>query len=235
MPKKVTSKWYVKKPRGKILIIDDFEVLDQGEKLYWQTLDSLGVEYSIWNIKLNRDGDIKYDLMPSSIDMFTETMLLFDRILWYTDSNPHFEEAQIAIPRYLKAPTKKILFATQFKEFFSEQGDPLEFSPVDSLSKKSIDILPGIILEPDLGKPNFPKLKANKWIPFVKELVPKPSARVIYRLEANPALWTGQPVMAVANAENSFYFFGVPFHQLHGNKNAGKLLAIILKDEFGMP
>jgi hypothetical protein len=235
MPKKQSQIWHVRRPTGKILIIDDFEVVDQDEAVYQRMLDSLGLDYSMWNIKLNRDKDNKYDLMPTSIDMFTETMVLFDRILWYTDSNPHFEEAQIVIPRYLKTPNKKIFFSTQFKEFFSQQGDPLEFSPVDSLGKKSFDVFPGIMLEPDASKPTFPRLKSSKWIPFVKELVPKISAQVIYRLEENPALWTGQPVVAVVNAENSFYFFGVPFHQLNGNKNAKKLLAIILKEEFGLP
>lgn len=235
MPRKEKSIWHVKRPRGKVLIIDDFEVLDTGERLYAQTLDSLGLDYSVWNIKLNRDGDTKYDLMPTSIDMFTETMLLFDRVLWYTDSNPHFEEAQIAIPRYLKMPNKKILFSTQFKEFFSEQGDPLEFSPVEELGKNSYDVFPGTLLQPGANKANYPELKANKWIPFVKELTPKLSAQVVYRLGENPALWQGQPVVAVVNAENSFYFFGVPFHQLNGNQNAGRLLAILLKDELGLP
>jgi hypothetical protein len=235
MPKNDRNIWHVKRPIGNILIIDDFEVVDQGEKLYVQTLDSLGLEYSIWNIKLNRNGDTKYDLMPTSVDMFTETMLLFDRVLWYTDSNPHFEEAQITIPRYLKIANKKIIFSTQFKEFFSEQGDPLEFSPVDNLGYISYDVFPGTILQPGTSKPNFPILKANKWIPFVKEIIPKLSSQVVYRLEENPLLWQGQPVIAVVNADNSFYFFGVPFHQLNANRNAGRLLAIILKDEFGMP
>ncbi len=235
MPAKESQVWHVRKPVGEILIIDDFEVLDSDEVLYRNTLDSLGLNYSIWNIKLNRNKDNKYDLMPASVDMFTETMLLFDRILWYCDSNPHFEEAQIVIPRYLKGMNKKILFSTQFKEFFSQQGDPLEFSPIDSLGNKSFDVFPGTILKPDVNKSNFLELKSSKWIPFVKELVPKPSASVIYRLEANPALWSGTPAIAVVNAENSFYFFGVPFHQLNGNKNVKKLLAIILKDEFGLP
>jgi len=235
MPREEKDIWHVRKPNGKILIIDDYEVLDNTEKLYRQTLDSLEVEYSIWNIKLNRDGDNQYDLVPSSIDMFTETMLLFDRIIWYTDSNPHFEEAQIAIERYLKFDDKKIFFSTQFREFFSEQGDPLDFSPVDRLGTKSFDVFPGIILEPDALKLNFPRLKANVWVPFVKELIPKLSSKVIYRLEENPSLWTGQPMLGVANAENSFYFFGIPFHQLNGNRNLKKLLAIIMKDEFGIP
>ncbi len=235
MPAKESQIWHVRKPQGKTLIIDDFEVVDSDEALYRSALDSLGLDCSVWNIKLNRDKDNKYDLMPSSVDMFTETMLLFDRILWYTDSNPHFEEAQIVIPRYLKVMNKKIFFSTQFKEFFSQQGDPLEFSPVDSLGKKSFDVFPGSLLKPDASKVNFFELKSSKWIPFVKELVPKPSAKVIYRLDANPALWSGTPAIAVVNAENSFYFFGVPFHQLNGNKNVKKLLAIILKDELGLP
>lgn len=235
MPRQANAIWHVKKPMGKILIIDDFEVADPNESLYGKTLDSLGLAYSLWNIKLDRNRDRRYDLLPNSNDMFVATMMLFDRIIWYTDSSPHFEAAQIAIPRFLKTPNKKIIFSTQFKEFFSEQGDPLDFSPIDSLGKQSYDVFPGIGLEPGSDKPNFPWLKASVWIPFTKELVPKPSAQVIYRLEANAFLWTGQPIVAVANAENSFYFFGVPFHQLNGNQNASKLLAIILQDEFGLP
>ncbi len=235
MPRKETSLWYVRRPVGQYLIIDDYETLDNSQYIYQRTLDSLGVEYSVWNIKLNRNGDTVYDLMTSSIDMFTETMLLFDRVLWYTDSNPHFEEAQIAIPRFLKGVDKKIFFSTQFREFFSEQGDPLEFSPVDSLGTTSIDVLPGVSLEPDASKPAYPKLKASAWIPFVKELVPKISAQVLFRLEENPGLYSGQPVLAVANAENTFIFFGIPFHQLNASQNGKKFLSIILNEEFGAP
>ena len=235
MPRKESSIWYVRQPLGQYLIIDDYEVQDNSQYIYQRTLDSLGVNYSVWNIKLNRNKDNAYDLMPNSVNMFTETMLLFDRVLWYTDSNPHFEEAQIAIPKFLKVAGKKIFFSTQFREFFSEQGDPLEFSPVDSLGKFSIDILPGVFLEPDVNKSNFPKLKASAWIPFVKELVPKISAQVLFRLEENPSLYSGQPVMAVANAENTFIFFGIPFHQLNAGQNGKKFLSIIINDEFGAP
>ncbi|MFZ5515579.1 MAG: hypothetical protein ACOY90_03010 [Candidatus Zhuqueibacterota bacterium] len=235
MPRKETSLWYVRRPIGHYLIIDDYETYDNNQYIYQKTLDSLGLDYSVWNIKLNRNGDTVYDLMPSSVDMFAETLLLFDRVLWYADSNPHFEEAQIAIPRFLKDAGKKIFFSTQFREFFSEQGDPLEFSPVDSLGKTSIDVLPGIYLEPDANKASFPRLKAASWIPFVKELAPKISAQVLYRLAANPGLYAGQPVMAVANAENSFVFFGIPFHQLNAAQNGKRFLSIILLDEFGAP
>lgn len=235
MPRKETSLWYVRRPVGQYLIIDDYETLDNSQYIYMRTLDSLGVDYSVWNIKLNRNGDTVYDLMPSSVEMFAETLLLFDRVLWYTDSNPHFEEAQIVIPRFLKEAGKKIFFSTQFREFFSEQGDPLEFSPVDSLGKTSIDVLPGVYVEPDANKPTYPKLKAGAWIPFVKELAPKISAQVLFRLAENPGLYSGQPVIAVANAENNFYFFGLPFHQLNAGQNGKKFLAIILNDEFGSP
>ncbi|MDZ7332962.1 MAG: hypothetical protein ONB31_13365, partial [candidate division KSB1 bacterium] len=76
MPKKELQIWHVKRPTGKILLIDDYEVVDADEVLYQQTLDSLGLPYSLWNIKLNRDKDNRYDLMPSSVEMFAETMLL---------------------------------------------------------------------------------------------------------------------------------------------------------------
>ncbi len=238
MPQKESKIWHVKKPKGDILIIDDFEVVDRKEKLHYKTLDSLGLEYSRWDIKLNRDGDNNYDLMPNSMEMFSETLLLFKRVIWYSDSdvnNLQFQAAQIAIPKFLETDGNKIIFSIKLGEFFSDQGDPLDFSPVDSLAKKQFDLLPGMLLEPSAEKPYLPKLKSAAWIPFVKELVPKISAKVFYRLQENPALWEGQPVIAVENAENSFIFFGVPFHQLDGFGNCKKLLAIILNDEFGAP
>ncbi|MBN2366145.1 MAG: hypothetical protein JXL67_08250, partial [Calditrichaeota bacterium] len=84
MPEFAGDYWYVKQPRGRYLLIDDFQdesattgFADQ----YYKTMMKnvvvpLGEEFSYWNIKT---------LFPDLTEQFTQTMLLFDYVIWYTD------------------------------------------------------------------------------------------------------------------------------------------------------
>ncbi|MDZ7261215.1 MAG: fibronectin type III domain-containing protein [candidate division KSB1 bacterium] len=233
MPKK-DKVWYVREPLGDLLLIDDYDPLDNSAIFYKTILDTLVGQYSVWDIKIDRNRDNRNDFLPSSVVTFTQTLLLFQRVIWYADDTPHLEQAQISVPIFLKQGGK-IIFSTRFKEFFSEQGDPLDFSPADSLGVSISRIFNNTVLKAQ--KPGFPELKVKSSggiIPFVKALIPKPSAQVVYTLESS-SQWPGNPVMALENAETTFFFCALPIHQLDGNGNVGVLIKKILKEEFGAP
>lgn len=235
MPQLADECWYVKSPQGKVLLLDDYAPNDGANEFYTAVFDSLGQIYSYWDIKADRDQDEKFDLLPPSVIQFRETLKLFDVVVWFADEAPHLEYAQICLPSFLDAGGK-ILFSTKFKEFFSEQGDPLDFSPADSLGQNIKRLINGVLVEPTAERPELPILKISSpagIIPFVKTLIKKPSAREFYRLSSN-SLWSGNPPIALENSDKSMVFFALPLHLLNGNKNLGKLIGKIYFEDFGM-
>ena len=101
-------------PAGRYLLIDDYanesSVSDFPDRYYNTMLTELlaqtGESFSRWNIE---------EQFPASIVQFKETLLLFDRVIWYTDlvkvSDEHFIAAQIALPDFL-VNGGKIIYTT---------------------------------------------------------------------------------------------------------------------------
>jgi hypothetical protein len=234
MPKLSTKYWFVREPRGPILLLDDYSPVDQANQLYSAILDSLGFNFTWWDIKTDRDRNNRPDLLPPSVLTFKETLKLFQLIIWYADESPQLEYAQICLPAYV-AGGGKVLFSTRFKEFFTEQGDPLDFSPADSLGLNIKRVMNGTLIQP-APILNLPVLKVQTTagiIPFVKTLIKKPSAIQLYQLEKN-SQWPGNPDIALESADKSLIFFALPVHLLNGNQNAGRVLSILIKDHLGV-
>ncbi|MBN2091984.1 hypothetical protein JW964_20370, partial [candidate division KSB1 bacterium] len=234
MPSLPTDKWIVQEPQGKILLLDDYSPVDGGTQFYISVMDSLGLSYTHWDIKADRDRDTRPDLLPPSVLTFKETLRLFKLVVWYGDESPKLEYAQISIPDYVNQGGK-VLFSTRFKEFFTEQGDPLDFSPADSLGLNIKRILNGTQIQP-LPFQNLPTLKVQTTagiIPFVKTLIKKPSAIQVYQLESNTQ-WPGNPDIALESADKSLIFFALPIHLLDGNRNARRMLSLLLSDHLGV-
>lgn len=220
------SGWTVKAPVGRYLVIDDYSPVDDAASFYRAVLDTVVGVHSVL--------DIKSKLLPPSQLMFQETLLLFERVIWYADDMPHLTEASIALPVFQNRGGK-VIFSTLFKEFFSQQGDPLDFSPVDSLGQNLGRLFNNTAVNATAVRPSLPGLRVRSSsgiIPFVKEVVPKPTSSIIYVLPAS-ASWQGTPAIAVEDVTHAFVFFGVPIHQLNGAQTAGTMIQRILVDIFG--
>jgi hypothetical protein len=234
MPRQETAIWHVKAPIGPVLLLDDYAPEENTNQLYQSILDSLGVRYSWWDIKSDRDKNNKPDLLTASVIPFRETLKLFPVVIWYADETPHLEFAQVSLPEFL-LHGGKIIFSTKFAEFFSEQGDPLDFSPADSLGLNIKRLSNGTLILPAANRSDLPTLKVSAKagiIPFVKTLLKKPSALEYYSLGSSTQ-WTGLPPVALENADKSMVFFALPLHLLNGNKNLGRLIARIYHSDFG--
>lgn len=242
MPENPAKNWYVKQPRGRYLLIDDYQSEDVNsgypDRSYKQILDSvvvpLGEDYSYWNIE---------QLFPVSINQFRETLLLFDRVIWYTDisqeADNHFIAAQVAVPEFLQKGGK-IIYSTIFTTNFGTQGDPLAFSPVSSISG-SYRFFPGNIYTPQddfkaafPSLPDLPELKVSKFFAGVKALEPKASAIPLYRYGGTT---TDDPLFIILGRDDNtgvynFVFSATPLHQLNGNNNLNDFFDIILNQIF---
>ena len=223
--------WVVIPPVGRYLVIDDFLGEPTATTFYRTTLDTLVRAYSVLRIK---------DKPAPQRLLFQETLSLFERVIWYADSQPNLELAGIVLPAFLNRGGK-VVFSTLFAQFFSQQGDPLAFAPVDSVKqivtndaapREVTRILNNRLLQPTSVRPTLDTLRLNTVVTFVKEVVPKPTATVLYRLQTSTE-WRGQPVLAVEDATHAFVFFAIPLHRLDGNRNAGRMLRRIFTDVFG--
>jgi hypothetical protein len=223
--------WVVIPPVGRYLVIDDFLAESAATTFYRTVLDTLVRNYSVLRIK-DKTAPLRV--------LFQETLSLFDRVIWYADSQPNLELAGIVLPAFTSRGGK-VIFSTLFTQFFSQQGDPLAFSPVDSVNlivtndsppREVTRILNNRLLQPTSARPTFDTLRVSTVLTFVKEIVPKPTATALYRLQASSE-WRGRPVIAVEDATHSFVFFSMPIHRLDGNRNAGRMMRRILVEVFG--
>lgn len=220
MPRTPTEHWYVKRPQSNFLIIDDYNVADNTDTFLQSQIRAIVGTVDIWNIKSNGGA-----LEPPSSIAFTQTLALFDKVFWYADPGPNLEKAQASIPAYLEGGGK-VLMSTSFQEFSSNQGDPLDFSPVDSLGLKITRLTRNQLIHPDssLIAEGLPELQVNvAIIPNVFPLSPKVTSRVLYRLPED-AGWQGRPAMAVVDAQDTFIFFGLPLASLNAQQTVPQLL-----------
>ncbi len=225
------SGWVVIPPVGRYLVIDDFLGEAAATTFYRTTLDTLVRAYSVLRIK-DKPAPLRL--------LFQETLFLFDRVIWYADSQPNLELAGIVLPAFLNRGGK-VIFSTLFTQFFSQQGEPLAFSPVDSVNlivtndpvpREVTRILNNRLLQATSARPTLDTLRVSTVLTFVKEIVPKPTATAIYRLQASTE-WRGRPVIAVEDATHSFVFFSMPIHRLDGARNAGRMMRRIFVEVFG--
>lgn len=244
MPEDTTKFWTVKEPKGRYLIIDDhnsesatYAFPDNYYKTMLTTILPSGEEFDYWNIE---------KLFPVSIIQFKETIKLFDRVIWYTDlvkvEDEHFIAAQVAIPEF-RENGGKIIYIAQFNTGFGSQGDPLAFSPVDSLGKYYDRIFPGGIFNPqdsvlaeqfpEAGA--MPQLKVANYIFGVISTPPKEGSIILYRYN-DASLATNPPFVLLGRNDNTgiydFVFAGAPLHQMNGNSNLNELFDIIINKIF---
>ncbi len=248
MPENPAKNWYVKAPAGRYLLVDDFtdESSSGFPDAYYRTMMQnvvvpQGENFSYWNIE---------KLFPASKAQFSETLKLFDFVVWYTDisqqTDEHFITAQLAIPEFL-ASGGRIVYTTMFDQGFGSQGDPLAFSPVASLSPPSgvYRSFPGSVYHPDSSfydvfpALQLPELKVSFFIPAMKALTPKANAISLYRSDAIPTEQSDDmPVFMVLGendnspGEYNFLFSGTPLHQLRGNNNLDQFFDVILNNVF---
>ncbi len=228
MPRDANKSWYVRAPKSKFLVIDDYNIADNTASFYHGILRPLVGEIEVWDIKRNNRA-----LAPVSSEAFQKTLRLFERIFWYTDTEPNLEKAQVSIPEFLEGGGKIIMLAS-FQEFTSNQGDPLDFSPVDSLGARIQRITRNqlILPAPAFANTGWPQLRVQAAIiPNVFPLAPKISADTLYALPAGPA-WQGTPVLGVVDGTSSFVFFGVPLASADGLGTVRLVMEKILNDIF---
>jgi hypothetical protein len=212
--------WYVKKPKGDILIIDDYIIEDNAATFYSQIFDSLNLGNRIdsWDIARGRTSTTSGYLLPKFLSpMFTETLKLFKYIFWYTDdnSNQSLEPAQLSTKNFITAGGK-ILFSMIFPQSFDSRGLS-DFLPIDSLGQIPIIVFPNTSVNPtdtasSMGYPNLQRDDNPNPVARIRNFFVNPiSGFNLYKLNNQNNF-----IVGFKAKDSKLVFMGIPLHRTNG-------------------
>jgi hypothetical protein len=217
--------WYVKKPSGNFLIIDDYATNDNAASFYAAMFDSLGLtgSYDVYDIHTQE---------PPFLNVtFLETIKLFDFLFWYTDNFPSIDLASFATLKYL-SQGGKVAFSMQFPQSI----DPVVISSFIPIIPDSIDtrvsLLGGTEVASDTTDPAYPNLEISSSIFRVKSFYLNP-------LVANPIYYYPNGELkgftGFTNSALTEFFIALPLHKCNGGEaNVKPLLEKVFFEDFGL-
>jgi hypothetical protein len=228
------STWFVKKPKGKLLIFDDFTLGSANEiaRVFYNDLFS-----TISGGALNNKFDV-FDLDKQSLPFenvtLPETMKLFEYTYWYSNSAPRLDLANIITNKYLQNGGK-IAFSMTFEEssgYLFDLSLLQGFLPVDSVSNYIDYLYSGADILPVSLQSGYPALKTTATITFARTFTPNTLITTeIYNLQSSQG--TGN--IGFINNDKTVFFIGLPLHQCNGgDQNVDSLLEKVFIDEFGL-
>jgi hypothetical protein len=226
--------WFVKKPKGDLLIVDNFPSGGTARTFYAETFNSLSGggltnRYDVF--------DVENTALPYENVTFLETLKLFDFVFWYSNETPSLDLTNLVTQNYINQGGK-IAYSLTFQDSSSSYSYDLatiqNFIPIEKFEQAQPlnFILPGAnILKSDQNS-TYPNLKTQTTVGFVRTFVPNSaSSAKVYDLSSNQI---NGPIALMDNS-NSLFFIGLPLHQCDGNQgNVKLLLEKIFFDEFGL-
>lgn len=229
--KKTNGKWLVKKPAGKVLIIDDNKLSDNSAAYYTKVFNemnggALAGKYDVW--------DLKQNAVPYESSTFLETIKLFKYIFWYSDGSPSLELASTAVRKFLNLGGK-IAFSMQFGSTV-DMDAVRAFLPVDSLgTTKGINYSDKIYVNTVIKSVSsgYPELKSTATITNPHSVYSEVSTtQPVYESETT-RIKDFKRIGFIDNSKKLFYI-GLPLFSLDGNSNVGQLLSHVFFDEFNL-
>ena len=221
--------WYVTKPKGELLIIDDYISGKAASDFYREKFNSFA------NNQFD-ELDIENTQLPYQNITFQNTIKLFEYIFWYSGSNPSLELTNLVTQNYIQTGGK-IAFSMNFQDSsanfeFSTQIIQ-SFLPIESFDrKKPLSFLfAGASLIPGNNFSEFPTLETQSTIGFVRTFkISEITAQPVYDLTSSQL--NGK--IALLNKTKNLFFIGLPLHQCDANGKVSDLLQQIFVDQFGL-
>lgn len=217
--------WFVKKPKGKLLIVDDYRTADDASLFYNSMMDSLGFagKFDVY--------DYHNNIPPYLNVTFLQTLKLFNAVLWYGDNSPALDLAAASTQKYLDSGGK-IFFSIQFPPTV-DLGLIQTFLPIlaDSSDARN-SILAGTIIASDTTDPSYPKLESTTSLFRLRTFY-------LNQLGAIPLYYFPNNEMrgfiGFMNNAKSLFFLGLPLNKINGGQaNVKPLLNKVLLQEFGI-
>jgi hypothetical protein len=220
------STWFVKKPQGKVLIVDDYATQDNSASFYAKMFgDSL-------NLKGKYDVYDFHNQLPPYLNVtFYQTLKLFKYVFWYTDNGPSLDLLSSVTQNYIYAGGK-IAFSMQFPQNI-DLAVIQSFLPVKADSGDSKNsLIGGTKISSDSTQPTYPNLELSTSIFRVKSFFLNPLGGIPIYYFPNKEL-TG--FIGFTDLEKKLFFIGVPLHKANGGKaNIKYLLSKVFFEDFGL-
>jgi hypothetical protein len=216
--------WFVKKPKGNLLIVDDYKIIDDAAAFYNDMIDSIGFtnKYDIL--------DLQTTILPYLNTTFLETIKLYDGIIWYTDNAPSLNVANATVQNYLDAGGK-IFLSMQFPQTIDisliEGFLPIETDTSYFKSTISINTTIG-----SLDPANYPDLLANRSFARVRAFNLKSIGVTPLYNFPNGEL---NGYIGFENSSKNLFYIGAPLQKLTGIPGSIKSLFIkVLFNDFNL-
>lgn len=218
--------WFVKKPVGNFLVVDDYGTVNNAPAFYNAILDSLNLtgKFDIYDYKT---------FTPPFLNVtFYETLKLFKYIFWYSDTNPSLDLASGTVPKFLDGGGK-IFFSMQFTVSADLSGIQgfLPMIITDSSSVRT-SLLSNTLISAQNTDPAYPNLVTGPGI-FA------PRSFYLNDIGVNPVYYFPNNELSgfvgFSNSAKTMFFIGLPLHLCNnGPANVKQLFNKILFDDFGM-
>ncbi len=225
------TNWYVKKPKGQLLIFDDFagSSSEQAKTFYRNEFNSIGLQNKYDEYDLN-----KQPLPFESVTVY-EMMKLFKYTYWYSVSNPRLDLLNAVTNKYLNQGGK-IAFSMTFQSSSSTYEFDLStlqgFLPIDSVSSPLSFLLSGADVLPAPQSSGYSTLRTTSTISYVRTYIPNSVVTDrVYLLSVSQI--SGN--VGFITKDKTEFFIGLPLYDCNGgNQNVDELLSKIFFDEFGL-
>ena len=217
--------WFVKKPKGKIVIVDDYKKLDNAPDFYANMMnDSLALKnkYDVYDI---------YNQKPPFLNStFLETIKLFDAVLWYADNDPSLDLASSSVQKYTTLGGK-IFFSLQFPQTV-DLSQIQGFLPIIPDSSDYTTFLPTGSVASDTSHNGYPGLQVTASLARARSFY-------LSNIGVTPIYYFPNKVLkgyiGFENNEKSIFFIGMPLHRINGFPGSVKnLLTKVLFQDFNL-
>ncbi len=218
--------WYVKKPKGDFVIVDDYSTQDDASSFYSKIFnDSLNLrnKYDIY--------DFRNQTPPYLNVTFLLTLKLFKYVFWYTDNGPSLDLLSASTQKFIDGGGK-IAFSMQFPQTV-DLAVLQSFLPIRADSGDSRNtLLGGTKISSDNTEPEYPNLVLTSTIFRSKSFFLNPLGGVpIYYFPDNEL----KGYIGFTDLEKKLFFIGVPLNKANGgNANVKRLLEKVFFQDFGM-
>ncbi|QQS38044.1 MAG: hypothetical protein IPM56_08935 [Ignavibacteriales bacterium] len=233
-----SSEWYIKKPKGEVLIFDDFVGTSTSEpatkNFYNTTFSSIGGgvladKFDVFNLA--------EQTLPFLSVTMAETMKLFKYVFWYSAADPSLDLLNVLTSKFL-ASGGKIAFSMTFQDSTSSYPYDISsiqgFIPIDSMRVANANLFANASVRPLAGLSEFPTLVNTDNVQRIRVYQPNQIiSENIYELYNREGVYLG--IIGFRTQTKNLFFIGAPLHLFNGgSQNVDELLEQIFFDDFGV-
>lgn len=205
------SGWFVKKPLGKFIIVNDYQA-SPFPSFYREIMDSLQLtgKYDVY--------DLFYQKPPYINATFFETIKLYQCVIWCSDNSPSLALANATVNKYIGLPGNRIFFSMQFPQSVDLKQIQGFLPIIPDSSGINSNLLPGRTLS-DTSQSGYPTLLTTAPLARARTFYPSGIATAIYYLSDN-AIFNRNTLFGYIGFETTvdknLFFISFPLHRLNG-------------------